>query len=141
METKPVEELYDLKNDPYEVKNLANDPDHRKRLSKMRKALTQWQWETGDKGFIPERDLIGMFWPDMIQPQTASVSFSPLKNNMIKLVSATEGSSIGYQIGEAIGSNHWQLYHQPITLKRNVKIVARAIKIGFKASVVSTNIN
>ncbi|MDA8763535.1 sulfatase [Flavobacteriaceae bacterium] len=141
METKPVEELYDLKNDPYEVKNLANDPDHRKRLSKMRKALTQWQWETGDKGFIPERDLIGMFWPDMIQPQTASVSFSPLKNNKIKLASATEGSSIGYQIGEAIGSNHWQLYHQPITLKRNEKIVARAIKIGFKASVVSTNIN
>jgi arylsulfatase A-like enzyme len=44
------EELYDLKNDPWELNNLADDPNHAKTLQKMRKALNQWIRETGDLG-------------------------------------------------------------------------------------------
>ena len=44
------EELYDLKNDPWELNNLAGNPEHSKTLQKMRKALNQWIRETGDLG-------------------------------------------------------------------------------------------
>ena len=44
------EELYDLKNDPWELTNLADDPSHTKTLKKMRKTLDQWILETGDLG-------------------------------------------------------------------------------------------
>ncbi len=44
------EELYDLKNDPWELNNLADNPEHSKTLQKMRKALNQWIRETGDLG-------------------------------------------------------------------------------------------
>jgi len=44
------EELYDLKQDPWELKNLADDPKHAKALLKMRKNLDQWIKETGDQG-------------------------------------------------------------------------------------------
>ena len=44
------EELYDLKNDPWELNNLADDPDHAKALQKMRKALNEWIRETKDNG-------------------------------------------------------------------------------------------
>jgi len=134
METKPREELYDLQNDPYEVHNLAEEPKHKERLSKYRKALADWQLEIGDKGFIPEHDLIEMFWPEMIQPVTADVTFESFKNSKLKLISNTEGASIGYQIGDEVGTNHWELYTEPFKINDTNKIAARAIRIGFKAS-------
>lgn len=134
METKPREELYDLQNDPYEIHNLADDPKYAERISKYRKALANWQLEIGDKGFIPEHDLIEMFWPEMIQPITQNVTFKNPKKGTLKMSCTTEGASIGYQTGKDIGTKHWALYHTPIKIDKNQKIVARAIRIGFKAS-------
>ena len=45
-----TEELYDLKTDPWELKNLADEPKHAKTLLKMRKTLDQWIKQTGDQG-------------------------------------------------------------------------------------------
>jgi len=52
--TRPTEELYDLKSDPNETKNLAADPKHAKQLAKLRKTLYDWMVETRDLGLIPE---------------------------------------------------------------------------------------
>ncbi|MEM9018888.1 MAG: sulfatase, partial [Verrucomicrobiota bacterium] len=38
-ESRPVEELYDLRNDPDEIRNLADDPAHVETLAVMRKHL------------------------------------------------------------------------------------------------------
>ena len=139
MKTKPREELYDLENDPYEVHYLAEDPNYEKHLSKYRKALANWQLEIGDKGFIPEHDLIELFWPEMRQPVTKNVLFTEQSQGMLQLECKTEGASIGYQTGKDIGTNHWNLYHTPIQQKNNQKIVARAIRIGYKASEITSN--
>ena len=56
-ESKPIEELFDLQADPYEVKNLAADPAHRDRLTAMRKLLDGWLAEVGDKGETMENPL------------------------------------------------------------------------------------
>lgn len=133
METKPREELYDLQNDPYEVHNLAEDPNYKERITTYRKALADWQLEIGDKGFMPEYDLVEMFWPEMVQPKTANVSFTK-SNNALILNSDTEGASIGYQLDAQIGTNQWSLYHKPLKINTNQKLVARAIRIGYKAS-------
>jgi len=58
-ETKPAEELYDLENDPDEVNNLADSPEHRATLERFRKALRQWQLEIGDVGLLPEGAIHG----------------------------------------------------------------------------------
>ncbi|MGB7343957.1 MAG: sulfatase [Pirellulaceae bacterium] len=52
--TRPEEELYDLRSDPHEMKNLASDPDHADRLAEMRAELEKWIVQTGDKGAIDE---------------------------------------------------------------------------------------
>ena len=44
------EELYDLKKDPWELNNLADDPNHSKTLQEMRKNLNRWIRDTGDLG-------------------------------------------------------------------------------------------
>lgn len=45
---RPPEELYDLVEDPDEIHNLADVPEHRETLLGMRKALEAWQAETED---------------------------------------------------------------------------------------------
>ena len=138
MNTKPQEEFYDLQNDPYEVHNLAGDPKYSKKIKAFRQALKDWQLEIGDKGFIPEHDLIKSFWPEMKQPITQNVTFEKDKTGTLKLNSSTAGASIGYQIGDNIGTNHWNLYYKPIRINKNQKIVARAIRIGYKASEITS---
>lgn len=53
---KPAEELYDLENDPHEIRNLADDPMFAQELLRHRKLLEQWIDETGDKGQVDESD-------------------------------------------------------------------------------------
>ena len=53
-DVRPREELYDLRNDPHEIRNLADDPAHAGTLRKMRERLNVWMKETGDQGLQPE---------------------------------------------------------------------------------------
>jgi len=139
MKTKPLEEFYDLVNDPYEVNNIIDDPKHADRINNFRVALENWQKEIKDKGFIAENKLIESFWPNMIQPKTENVEFKIRDDGLYELTSITNGASIGYQIDEKIGTNSWSLYHTPITIGDKQKIVARAIRIGYKASEITSN--
>ncbi|MFP6576885.1 MAG: sulfatase, partial [Pirellulaceae bacterium] len=52
--SRPAEELYDLKNDPYETVNLASEPGHQKQLETLRDLLYDWMIENRDVGLIPE---------------------------------------------------------------------------------------
>ena len=51
---RPREELYDLKSDPNEIHNLANDPKYAATLSELRQRLDQWVIDTNDQGRMPE---------------------------------------------------------------------------------------
>ena len=44
----PAEELFDVTNDPHQVKNLAADEAHAETLRQMRSVLARWTAETGD---------------------------------------------------------------------------------------------
>jgi hypothetical protein len=57
-QSKPSEELYDISKDPWEVNNLAENPDFRPVLERMRGATMDWVREIRDSGFIPEGQLI-----------------------------------------------------------------------------------
>jgi arylsulfatase A-like enzyme len=41
-------QLFDLKNDPYELHNLANDPAQAERVQEMLRLLKKWQQKVGD---------------------------------------------------------------------------------------------
>ncbi|MEM7697116.1 MAG: sulfatase-like hydrolase/transferase [Verrucomicrobiota bacterium] len=55
-ERKPTEELYDLKNDRWEVNNLAESAEHAEVLAEMRGAANAWAAEIRDVGFLPEAE-------------------------------------------------------------------------------------
>jgi arylsulfatase A-like enzyme len=53
-ETKPAEELYDTENDVWEIHNLADNPDYRQELERLRNALNDRMINICDAGFIQE---------------------------------------------------------------------------------------
>jgi len=56
-ETKVPEELYDLWEDPDEVNNLAESPEHKHVLDKLRRAQQVWAMRIRDVGFLPEDEI------------------------------------------------------------------------------------
>jgi len=56
-ESRPLEELYDLENDPYESNNLAQLDEHREVLERLRNTLIEWQMRTGDNHGIESEEV------------------------------------------------------------------------------------
>ncbi|MBV8313436.1 MAG: sulfatase [Planctomycetaceae bacterium] len=53
---RPAEELYDLRNDPMQRKNIADDQRHARDKSALRAALDRWMAETADPRVDPADD-------------------------------------------------------------------------------------
>ncbi len=51
---RPEEELYDLQADPFELHNLANDPQYAPVKKKLRQVLDAWMKQQGDEGIGTE---------------------------------------------------------------------------------------
>lgn len=57
-DTKPVEELYDLSQDPWQLNNLASAQEHQGRKTKLRQALHTWMNTIRDTGLLPEAEML-----------------------------------------------------------------------------------
>jgi N-sulfoglucosamine sulfohydrolase len=149
--SRPPEELYDVKADPYQIKNLVNDPSLRKVLDDLRRRHEQWTRETNDLGHMNEPEMINMMWPGGVQPVTdvpyfiinspedrASKNYrtggtysSPMT---LGFYCPTHGSSLVYTFEET-KNPRWQLYAGPLHLKPgNYKIRVKAVRYGYKDS-------
>jgi len=131
--TKPVEELYDLSKDPWELNNLALDPEHADKLEEMRDALKNWQETFGDKGFIPEKDMVLEMWGGNIQPVSSPVNFN-LDGDLLEITCDTDGSSIAWRYKGKGDPDQWYLYTGPVPLSGPVVIEAMANRIGYEDS-------
>lgn len=58
---RPKEELYDLEQDPFEMRNLAANPDFSAELASLSKALDKWLAQN-DKGVYPEDPVEIDYW-------------------------------------------------------------------------------
>ena len=63
-QTRPTEELYDIAADPYEINNLAADPEYSTVRSELTAQLDAWIAETGDMGEIPESSAVTTYWDE-----------------------------------------------------------------------------
>jgi N-sulfoglucosamine sulfohydrolase len=52
---RPKEELYDLTNDPNELKNIAGEPTHAKTLEALRTKLADWRKQTNDPWLVKDQ--------------------------------------------------------------------------------------
>ncbi|MDZ4818843.1 MAG: sulfatase [Planctomycetota bacterium] len=87
--TMPAEELYHIKSDPHEMHNLADSPEHAKKLRRLRKALDEWIEETNDQGKELEPEDVaarrGATKPETNPSKGYTADGSPPKANADKL--------------------------------------------------------
>jgi N-sulfoglucosamine sulfohydrolase len=146
--TRPAEELYDTKEDPYQIRNLSEEPAHRPTLERMRKAVTDWMTRIGDQGLINEAEMIQRMWPGGEQPETAQPyivarrstdaparpeSMSLKGSAEIVIYVPTQGASIAYTTEEGPQAK-WRLYTGPILVDSPMTLRAKAIRYGYKES-------
>jgi len=53
---KAIEELYDWESDPYELTNLASDPEFEEIKMRLKNELHKWMVRTKDLGLLPEAE-------------------------------------------------------------------------------------
>lgn len=53
---RPEIELYDMENDPWELTNIADMPEHARRITEMKAELQRWMDQQGDRGIPMDSD-------------------------------------------------------------------------------------
>lgn len=53
-DSRPEYELYDLRVDPHEINNVADEPDYQNTLKKLQSSLNEWIESSGDMGAVAE---------------------------------------------------------------------------------------
>jgi arylsulfatase A-like enzyme len=105
------EELFNLENDPYELINLAQCPEHKPILNEMRTSLLRWHERLNPSVASVDMDLI--FEDDFNRPDTG-----PTRN----------GVDIGFEY--AIPGSHLQLLNGAVTGGQTVARAAYLIYTG-----------
>lgn len=135
-EQKPKEELFDCEADPFELKNLAENPAYQAKINELSAEMDRWLMEIGDNPDLPEDQLIQKLWKGMSnQPETSNPVVSLSKGEVI-ITCETEGASIGYKITSQNNetSESWEIYKKPINLQEGERLMVKAHRIGFMPS-------
>tara|TARA_R110002049_G_scaffold4601_4_gene31953 strand:- start:229413 stop:231029 length:1617 start_codon:yes stop_codon:yes gene_type:complete len=129
---KPIEELYDTANDPWELTNLADLPQYQERLARMRAATETWQEDIRDTGLIPEAVLMEEMKPAdsvlVTEPPTIDVD-----GDFVSLRCKTEGASIVYQVKSDAAWGDWRLYTKSFSAPDS-QVRAQASRLGYRNS-------
>jgi len=115
-EPKPAEELYDMNADPWEVNNLATDPEYEDILVSMRKKMQEEIIEKIDAGFNPEGELFRMDeagsiyeavradnYPMKEIVRTASLRAENPSDLMVQLVASLHNRNVAVRYQAALG--------------------------------------
>ena len=129
--TKPAEELYDTKADPWEFKNLIGNPLYEEKLRELRKAHEDWVLTNGDLGALVEMDMVRNWWGGKDSPLVTSPAESTYEGGKISLKSSTPGASFGYRKSK---NEPWKIYSNPLDAAPGDTILVNTYRIGFKAS-------
>jgi len=82
---RPSEELYDLKEDPFELNNLATKTEYSNVLKKYANVLGEWIVNTDDKGQYPEDEenlklMLGIWGQHAVNPE-----YEPIRKKLPNL--------------------------------------------------------
>lgn len=134
-QTKPLEEFYDIKSDPFQLVNLIDDPKYKSKIESFRKVFNDWQKKVYDYGAIDEKSLVNQMWESQASPPVTAKPELKIVKSLLTIKSVTPGASIVYKIIENENEpQRWEVYTKPLRIPPNAKVKAMAQRIGFQPS-------
>ncbi|EAX8553711.1 sulfatase [Salmonella enterica] len=130
---KPMEELYDIKKDPWQLHNIANQKEYAKKIDSFRQKLEFWRNDNNDTSVIPEQQLVEDLLDRNGQQHITLPPVAELNpvTNKIYIVNRTENASIGYSFDK----QNWELYTGAFPLPGQEKnLFIKAVRYGWKES-------
>ena len=128
-ENKPKEELFDCKNDPFELNNLVNNPKYRDKLKELRLEMDSWLAKIDDNPNLEEADLVKKLWNNQTQKPTTKNPEVKFMDDKVVITCKTNGASIGYKTNQKAKS--WKIYSEPFSISKDNEILIKAHRIGF----------
>lgn len=123
-------ELYDLRTDPAQVRNLAADAGYVATVERMAAALAAFNAMTPDLSFSTTSELRDRYQPAGQTPVTAPPVIRLMRGKVL-MEALTPGSAIQWRVDP---TGRWTLYRGPIALPKDGKLEAKASRYGFRDS-------
>lgn len=127
------ERLFDMRSDPYELRDVARDPAYADELARLRGALDAWLAQVGDWSEEQEDVTVARFEPDG-QRQTTPPPRAAFSGTRLVLRATVAGASLGYRIDDG----PWRLYTTPVRVPVDARVEAKAVRYGWLESEVVT---
>ncbi|MFN8207853.1 MAG: sulfatase [Bacteroidales bacterium] len=131
---RPAEELFDVLADPFELHNLAGNPEFANDIQRLSKAYDDWDKKYNALWKMPETELQEYFMPQGMQPQTGNPLIR-FRGDLLEISVSTPGTSVAYQVnGKGYAEDHWLLFTHPVRIKIGDKVRAVAVRAGYRNS-------
>ena len=127
-------ELYDLKNDPYELNNLYGNMDYKNIFDELNKKLSKWI-NSSDYGNMSEVKMLKEMWPKGVKPILNEPSISKL-NNGTKINSNNLNSSVGWRNNK---NGKWEIYQENEIINPDNNFDIIVFKPGYGSIIKSFN--
>jgi len=134
---RAVEELYDLRTDPWETRNLIDEEASAGTRDRLRAALNDWLATQQDLGALPESELRERFQPGGVSPITPPpmVAFTEEDGGWVAALSHPDPHiSMGIRRSVGSESGSWELYTEPVAVGAGETISAFAVRYGWLES-------
>lgn len=123
-----TERLFDLQADPFELHDVAGDPARSGDLQRLRDELDRWLATVGDTEARDEDAKVAALLCQGEQCETPPPRLH-IENGRLRL-DVVEGASAGYRLD----GGHWQLYTGLVDIGDARKVVAKAVRYGWRES-------
>ena len=128
----PSEALYDCKEDPHQIHNLAEDPRYAAKLGQMREAFQREWIDKYNPDWVSKGEtfFIGRARPGGEQPVAANPEAEITGDGYFIIKNPSEDLTVSFAIGEG----KMQIYTKPVKLNKGEEIAYVAGRIGYKNS-------